>query len=200
MKKIKIMTLITASVTAMSAFTAAKAVAPLPTAWYVEANGGNSRVSNASYATGSSMTNSGIGGNINAGYKFIPFFAAEIGYTKYADTSSKISGNKVATASYYSYDTAAKAILPVGDTGAEVFAKLGAAYLHSNVKSTTFATNNGIPVSTGTNNATGYYFGLGGEYYFTPSLAANLQWQRAKGNNKTGTLDLYSIGLSYLFG
>ncbi len=199
MKKIKI-ALITMSMTSIGALTSAYAVAPLPTGWYVEANAGGSRISNASYAAGSSLSSSGLGWNINGGYKFIPFFTAEAGYTQYANTSAKIAGTKVATATSYSYDIAGKALLPIGDTGAELFAKLGAARLHSNVKSTTFATNNGIGVNTGTSNATGYYFGLGADYSFLPSAAVNAQWQRAKGNSTTGNMDLYSLGVSYLFG
>lgn len=196
MSDIKKITLTTIGVLMTSFMTSAMAVAPLPTGWYLEANGGSSKVSDASYADGSSLTNSGIAGNLNVGYKFIPFFAAEVGYTKYADTTSKINGVKVATASYYSYDIAARPLLPIGDTGAELFAKLGIAHLHSNVKSD----NSAYDVSTGTNNVNGYYFGLGADYSFLPMLAANVQWQRAKGNSKTGTLNLYSIGLSYLFG
>ncbi|HSW69984.1 MAG TPA: outer membrane beta-barrel protein [Gammaproteobacteria bacterium] len=196
MKKIKITTLIFASVVAAKA----AAVAPLPMGWYLEVNGGGSKITDVSYVSGSSITTSGIGWNANGGYKFMPFFAAEAGYIQYASTSSKLAGNKVATATYYSYEGAAKALLPIGDTGAEFFAKLGIAHLHSKVKSTQFARNNGIPVSTGTNNVNGLFFGLGADYSFIPNAAANIQWQRAKGNSKTGTLNLYSVGLSYLFG
>ena len=182
--------------------TSAMAAAPLPMGWYLELNGGRSKVTNVSYAPGSSLSNSGIGWNLNGGYKFMPFCAAELGYTQYASTSSKINGVKIATATYYSYDLALKPILPVSDTGAELFAKLGIAYLNSNVKAAnaSYASANGITVSTGSHNTTRYYFGLGADYYFIPAAAVNLQWQRAQGNNQTGNLNLYSIGLSYLFG
>jgi len=198
---IKKITLTTMGVLMLSAMTSAKAVAPLPMGWFVEANGGSSKVSDANFAPGSSLTTSGIAGNLNVGYKFMPFFAAEVGYTKYANTTSKVNGTKIATTRYYSYDIAARPLLPIGDTGAELFAKLGIAHLNSNVKAsnTAYAAANGIVVTTGSNNVNGYYFGLGADYSFLPMLAANLQWQRAKGNSKTGTLNLYSIGLSYLF-
>lgn len=200
MKKLKIIAW--AGLAATCTITSAMAITPLPTGWYVELNGGRSKVTNISYASGSSISNTGIGWNLNGGYKFIPFCAAELGYTKYADSSSKINGVKIATATYYSYDVALKPILPVGDIGAEVFAKLGLAYLNTSVKAAnaSYAAANGISVTTGSHNTTRYYFGLGAEYYFIPSLALNAQWQRAQGNNKTGNLNLYSLGLSYLFG
>lgn len=198
MNRIKKLAVTVLGIATTTAITSAMAVPPLPTAWYAEVNGGSSKVSNASYAANSSLTSSGIGYNLNLGYKFIPFFGAELGYTKYASTSSKVGGVKVATGNYYSYDIAAKPLLPIGDTGAELFAKLGIAHLHSNI--TSDGSVPGVSVTTGTNNVNGYYFGLGGEYYFMPMAAVNVQWQRAKGNSKTGTLDLYSLGLSYLFG
>lgn len=198
MNKIKKISFIVAGIATLTAMNAAMAVAPLPTGWYLEGNVGNSKVSNVSYAAGSSLTSSGVGLNLNVGYKFIPFFGMEAGYTKYANTSSKVGNVKVASASYYSYDIAAKPLLPIGDTGAELFAKLGIAHLHSKV--TADSTVPGVAVSTGKNNVNGYYFGLGADYYFLPMAAINGQWQRAKGNSQTGTLDLYSLGLSYLFG
>ena len=200
MNGFKIIRLIAVGIAAACGLTSVMAVAPLPSGWYLEGNGGSSRVTNANYAPGSSLSSSGVGWNLNGGYKFIPFFAAEVGYTKYANSSSKISGVKVATATYYSYDLAGRGLLPIGDTGAELFAKLGIARLNSNVKATNAAVSNGVAVATGTNNATGYYFGLGADYSFMPRLAVNGQWQRAKGNSKTGNLDLYSLGVSYLFG
>lgn len=200
MKKMKITTLM--SIVSVCAVTSAMAAVPMPGGWYLEANGGTSRISNASYVSGSSLSTAGLAWNVNGGYKFIPFFATEIGYTHYADSSAKVNGIKVAEATNYSYDAAFKPLLPIGDTGLELFAKLGVSHLHSNVKNTntSYTTAHGIAVSTGTNNATSYYFGLGGDYSFLPALAVNAQWQRAKGNNKTGNLSLYSLGVSYLFG
>lgn len=196
------MTLTSVSIAALCVCTSVLAVSPLPNAWYLEANGGGSKVTNASYASNSSLSSSGIGWNLNVGYKFMPFFAGEIGYTNYAKTSSKVNGVKIATATYYSYDIAGKPILPIGDTGLELFAKLGIAHLNANVKASnsSYAKANGIVVSTGSKNANGLYFGLGADYYFLPELAANVQWNRAKGNSKTGNLNLYSVGVSYLFG
>ena len=177
MKKIRIMKLASIGIVAACICTSAMAVAPLPSGWYLEANGGGSRVTNANYAAGASLSSSGLGWNANGGYKFSPFFAGEVGYTQYANASSKVNSVKIANTSYYSYDIAGKGILPIGDTGAELFAKLGAAHLHSNTKATntSYASTNGIVVSTGTSNANGYYFGLGADASDFVSIVPELQ-------------------------
>ncbi len=202
MKSFKIITFASASMMTACLSTGALAVAPLPIGWYLEANVGAPKISNVSYASNSSLSTSGLGWGINGGYKFMPFFAAEIGYTNYANSTAKVNGVKIATATYYSYDIAGKPILPIGDTGFELFAKLGIAHLNANVKSanSSYAKANNIVVSTGTKNVNGLYYGLGAEYYFIPALAVNGQWARAKGNSKTGNLSMYSLGVSYLFG
>ncbi|MEO8402146.1 MAG: outer membrane beta-barrel protein [Gammaproteobacteria bacterium] len=202
MKKIKIIALATAGFAALSASVTAFAVAPLPSGWYLDANVGASRATNVSYATNSSKSNTGWGSNLNVGYKFMPFLGGEIGYTWYSQIKAKAFGTNVATANNSAFDVAAKAILPIGTSGAELFAKLGVARLRSEVKATNtaFANANGILVNTGTHHTTGYYFGIGGDYSFYPSMSVHAQWQRAKGNNTTGNFDLYSIGLTYLVG
>ncbi len=202
MKKIKKIWPALAGVVTTVVASSAMAVAPLPTGWYLEGNVGSSKVNDVNFVANSSLTNTGVAGNLNLGYKFIPFFATELGYTRYSDSTSKVNGVKVATTKYYSYDIAAKPLLPIGDTGMELFAKLGVAHLNSNVSNsnTTYTSTHGIVVTTGTSNVNGYYFGLGADYSFMPAVAVNGQWQRAKGNSRTGTQNLYSIGISYLFG
>lgn len=181
--------------------TTAFAVAPLPEGFYLEANGGSSQSSDANYGPNSSYSGSGIGWNVNGGYKFIPFFATEVGYTHYASTEVKNgAGVKAATDDHYSYGVAGKGILPISDSGFELFAKLGVSWLHSQVNVSNTAAANSIPLNrTGTQTVMGVYLGAGGEYFLTPSIPINLQWAMAKGDDKTGNQNLYSIGLAYLF-
>lgn len=129
------------------------------------------------------------------GYKFMPFFAAEFGYTKYATSDIKnAAGVVVAKDSHYTYQLAARGILPIGDSGLELFAKLGIVRL---VTRLTVNDNAGtIVFNSGPHNSAGVYMGVGADYGFTPSFLANIQWNRAKGTNSTGTLDLYSIGIT----
>lgn len=190
-----------AGVVLLGALTSANAVPAPPAGWYVEANIGNSKISNVTYATGNSVSGSGRGWNVNGGYKFMPYFATELGYTKYADAKGKISGTTIADDSHYAYDIAAKGILPIGESGADLFSKLGVARLKSHVtaQNSSFIAANGITVNTGSHTATGVYFGLGGEYTAWQALAVNAQWQYAKGNSKTGNYQLYSLGVSYTF-
>jgi len=182
--------------------TAVLAAAPLPTGWFLEGNLGSSSEHNAKYVANGSTSGSGFSWNINAGYRFMPYFAAEIGYTNYADTEGKALGKTVANGNSYSYDIAGKGIIPLSDTGAELFGKLGVARINTHVKTANdaFIAANSLKVYDGTHTKTGILFGVGAEYAFMPNLMANIQWQRAQGNSSTGNFDLISAGLGYNFG
>lgn len=201
MKSIKKITFILTSMTALGFTGFAMAEAPMPMGWYLEGNLGGSKISNVSYAPNTSISSTGLGWSLNGGYKFIPYFAAEIGYTSYANGTINFNGSKVGKDQAQSYDVAGKAIMPVQDTGVEIFAKLGVARAKSNVTATNAAllAANGETLNTGRHNSTDLYFGLGGDYAFMPNMAANLQWNRVDGTNKTGNLDLFSLGLNYMF-
>lgn len=171
----------------------------IPFGWYADGNIGLSKVTNTNYGSGTSVSNSGAGYNVDVGYKFMPYFAAEIGYTKYSDATIKNSaGKKVGEAKNFSYDIAAKGILPVINTGFEFFAKLGAAQANADVSgnSTTAALLSGI--DRGKHTATSFFIGVGADYSITPNVPINIQWQRANGDDTTGRLDLYSIGIGYI--
>lgn len=169
-----------------------------PSGWYLELNGGSSHISNTDYPGSSSS--SGIGGNGNVGYKFMPYFAAEIGYTKYANSSIKAGdGTKAANVTHYSYDIAARGILPISDSGVEAFGKLGAQHISSHISLVNNAAANSIGLGGSSHTSTGLYIGLGGQMYFSPEFAGVVQWQRAQGSSGTGTEDLYSIGISFIF-
>ena len=174
------------------------AIMSAPYGWYLEGNAGSSHLSKVSYP--GSTSSSGIGGNANIGYKFMPFFGMEAGYTQYANSSiDDSSGTKAASIKHYTYDLAARGILPIATSGFELFAKLGI----QRIASTTTIKNNGaasaLGLASGTSTSTGGYVGAGAQYYFIPELAANVQWQRAMGNSTTGTEDLLSGGVSFIF-
>lgn len=176
----------------------ALAVMSAPYGWYLEGNAGSSHLSNVSYPGSSSS--SGIGGNANLGYKFMPFMAVEAGYTQYANTSIDDSTDtQAASIKHYTYDVAARGILPISTSGFEAFAKVGVMRITSSttIKNSTSAANLGI--ASGSSSASGGYLGAGAQYYFMPEMALNVQWQRAIGNSTTGTEDLISGGLSFIF-
>lgn len=200
MKKYKI--LLTISALTLGWANLASAAVPVPYGWYLEGNVGVSKEQNKKYPGPGTVKNTGFGWNVNAGYKFTPFVAAEIGYTHYADALIKNSaGTQAARDKHFSYDIAAKLMLPIAASGLELFAKVGAVRMNSNVTVTNAAAAavNGLTFNTGTHTATNIYYGGGAEYAFTPYLLANAQWVRAKGSRATGDGDLYSLGLSYLF-
>jgi hypothetical protein len=174
------------------------AVMSVPDGWYLEGNVGSTKLTNKTYPGSSSP--SGIGGNANLGYKFMQFFAMEIGYSLYANTSIKDSnGTRAATDKHYSYDAAAKGILPISDSGFETFAKLGVQRINSHVSIDDYPAAANVPISNSQSSATGLYMGLGAQYYVIPELAIVGQWQRADGTSSTATMDLYTLGLSFIF-
>lgn len=198
-KKIALITMMSAATLSLS--TLAIAAAQIPMGWYLEGNIGGSKISDVSFAPNTSMSSTGFGWNVNGGYKFMPYFAAEIGYTSYAIGTINFNGTKVGKDQVYSYDLAGKAILPIQDTGADIFAKLGVARARTKVTATNpgLLAANGETLNTVNGTYSALYFGLGADYSFVPNMAVNAQWNRADGNNKTGNLDLFSIGLTYLF-
>jgi len=201
MKSVKSWMQILTGLTVVGVTTIAQATASMPVGWYVEGNIGTSRSSGVSYAANTSTSNNGLGWNLNLGYKFIPYFGAELGYTKYSDAYGKYQGTSVADDSHYALDIAGKGIFPLSDSGAELFAKFGLARAHSHVteQNASFVNSHGLVINTGSHSASSYYIGLGAEYAFMPNMLVNVQWARAKGDSHTGRLDLYSVGLGYMF-
>lgn len=175
------------------------AVMSVPYGWYIEGNIGSTHLSNASFPGSSSS--SGVGGNANVGYKFMPYFATELGYTRYANTSIKNgAGTQVATDKFYSYDLAGKGILPVANSGFELFAKIGAQRLNSKISVSNSAGAVALGIGSSNHSVTGIYLGIGADYAVLPELALVAQWQRAQGNNSTGNMDLISAGINFIFG
>jgi len=177
----------------------ALAVMSLADGWYVDGSLGTTRLSNKSYPGSSSTT--GLSGDANLGYKFMPFFGAEVGYTQYGSTNIKDQfGTKAAEDRHYSYDLAGKGIIPISSSGFELFGKLGVQRTQSKVtiKNSTAATNIGITSSRHSN--VGLYLGAGAQYYFMPEMSVFIQWARANNDSNTGTMDFYGAGLSFIFG
>jgi hypothetical protein len=174
--------------------TSSFAAVPLPSGWFISGNAGITDISNTHYGSGNSLSTSAFGFNFNAGYKFMPFLAGEAGYTKYGETKIKNSDTGVnATAKNTAIDLAGKAILPLGDLGAELFTKLGVAWVSSHLS------GNGTAIASGTHNTTNYYLAVGAGYSYSANSQVVAQWARAQGNDTTGTSDLFSAGLTYTF-
>src|SRR5690348_8487575 len=103
-------------------------VLPFPCGWYLEGNYGESHAAGINYDDAEGARGNGAGWSINGGYKFMPNFAAEIGYTDYARTTINDEDSApIAKAKHYSAEGALKGIWPFSTTGFDVFAKLGVA-------------------------------------------------------------------------
>jgi hypothetical protein len=180
--------------------TNAFAAMPINNGWYVEGNVGGSKASSKNYP--GSINKTGVGWNATLGYKFTQFFSGDVGYTHYADTNIRTPGGPtVATTTQYSYDLAGKVTLPLAKTGVEVFGKSGIGRINSytHVNNPAVAAANGYVFSPGVHTQTVPIYGGGADYAITPNLLVNAQWMRAQGTNSTGTLDLYSLGLDFIF-
>ena len=176
----------------------ALAVISAPFGWYVEGNVGSSGLSNKSYP--GSPSSSGIGINANVGYKLMPYLGLEIGATRTANTNlDDQSGNEAGTDKHWSYDIAARGILPFIDSGLEAFAKIGMAQTNSSFSVNNQTAANNLGVSSDEYSAIGLYYGVGGQYYLTPAVAGNIQWAQSIGNGNTGNMSLLSIGVSFIF-
>ncbi len=174
---------------------------PMSAGWYVEGNIGQSKLQNVNFGTGTSIASStGFGWNVDGGYKFMPYFGAEIGYTRYPNASIRdISGATIATDRHYAYDLAGKAILPISNSGVEFFAKLGISRIRTKTVQNSTTPAPGTAFSNANTYVTGGYYAIGADYVFNPNLAANIQWATANGNGKTGNISLFSLGLNYIF-
>jgi hypothetical protein len=150
---------------------------PVARGSYADVNVGYSKIVNSNV-----MDNvTGLGLNVNLGYKMMPFFAVEIGYTTYGASKSSFTGANA-------FDAAIKGILPFQEVGVELFAKLGPDYVN----------NSKVPKGISP-NATNVYYAVGGAYAMNPNMLIVLQYSQAAGNSNTGNFQLFSIGASYIF-
>jgi opacity protein-like surface antigen len=167
--------------------------------WYLEGNLGHSSSHKTFPGT---VKNTGLGGSLAGGYKFTQYVAVDVGLTQYAQARIQNSaGTTAATDQHFSYDIAAKFMLPIMKTGLDLFARAGVDRMHSQVDLVNqgAANRDGLLFNTGIHSHNGIYYGAGAEYAVLSALFVNAQWMRATGSYTTGRADLYSGGLSYIF-
>lgn len=179
------------------------AVMSNPYGWYLELNPGYGHISNRDVGLARISSESGFGGNVDIGYKFLPFFGIEIGGGGIQNTSIETPSPyniNIATIRNYFFGAAARGILPIGCTGFELFGKVGVGHIWQipKVKNNYKSLANALGFSDSDQNSTGFWVGAGAQYYFTPEFAAGFQWQQVDGDSNTGTYNIYSLVLSYL--
>lgn len=143
---------------------------PIPRGWYADASAG---ITNTNTSDSDNNSSTALGFNVNVGYKFMPFFGLEGGYTTYGTSSSSFTGN-------HAIDIAAKAIIPFPEVGAELYAKLGGAQTYPNEA----------------DNSTGLFYGFGADFWVFSNMSILMQWTQAKSSD--GPLNLFSIGIGFL--
>jgi outer membrane protein with beta-barrel domain len=164
--------------------------------WYVGANIGESRTHDAAApGSGDSVTQIGPGWSADLGYKFIRFYnavlAGEIGYTQYDHSSETTPGVVVAKTDHFSSYAAFVGEYPLIQSFG-VMGKVGLAYSYAEkIFEASGAANSA--------NDWGLYYGGGLTYSMTPQASLIVQWDRARGNDKTGSTDLLSLGVEYSF-
>lgn len=164
--------------------------------WYVGFNVGESRTHDAAApGSGDSVTQIGPGWSVDLGYKFISFYkavlAGEIGYTQYYHSSETTPGVVVAETDHFSSYGALVGEYPlVYHLG--VIGKIGVAYSYAEkIFQASGAANSA--------NDWGLYYGGGLTYAMTSQASLIAQWNRARGDNQTGSTDLISLGVEYSF-
>jgi opacity protein-like surface antigen len=183
-----------------SIFTTSQSIAApsIPAGWYVSTDLGLTRFYGKTYPDSSSIKTSGKAWGASAGYKFLPYFGLEGGYTRYMDTRIRDEDTiTIGRDRHYGINVAGKFIYPIGNCGVEIYGKLGATWLHSQIGK---VDPDYVGVfNTSTQTAVGFYWGAGAEYFFTTNVGVHLQYAQAQGNSNTGTMGMGSIGFSFLF-
>lgn len=160
---------------------------------------------------GSAKTSSkdtGVAGRVYAGYQFMQNFAAEMGYSKFSNATSKATlttpeGTQTAngTIKTYAVDLMGKVILPLQNCF-NIYGKAGLAYLSATGDVKVTAPGVSAKVSE-TDHHLYPAFGAGVGYDVTKNIVADVSWnhiQKTGGSSNLANTDLYAVGLAYNFG
>jgi len=198
--KVKQMALLAGTATLFSLSATNHAMMSLCDGWYADLGLGwvhEQGISN----DGLTVKDVGVAGRVNIGYKFMPFVATELGYTYYGMQRFESGGQTILKNRPYDFHFDIKGMVPIANSGFEPYAKIGVVYSKTRYQIIDSAAVIATNANTTNRSHTGLYIGAGAQYYFMPELAGFAEWARAKGSSSsTGTLDLYSFGLLFIFG
>jgi OOP family OmpA-OmpF porin len=165
---------------------------------------GYSQLANAfGYQYSSHINTDGLAGRVFGGFQFNPNLAAEVGYSMFSDSKTTINyrGQQVfkAKISTESIDAVGKLIYPISNTGFNVYAKAGAAWVLVDQDLKQIDGTNVTAISSSTDPIRPV-FGLGAGYDVTQNLTLDASFTRILGNNNLQNIDFYGAGLTYHFG
>ncbi len=165
-------------------------------------------------STGSASANSsrdnGLAGRVFAGYDLTENFAAELGYTKFSNSTANktVAATGAATSlnlnqklKTYAVDLVGKGTLPL-QYGFNAFGKLGVAYLNQSGNITDTAGSATYKLNKGQSKFLPT-FGAGIGYAINKNVSADLSWTRIQkvGNSSyLKSTDFVGFGLGYHFG
>lgn len=133
---------------------------------------------------------------IAGGYHFSPMFAAEIGYSKFADTSLDYAGIGIATLSMNSLQVAAVGTFPLSPQF-DLIGKLGLSRNTVNLTGT-----GGFSSMNETSSQTDLLIGLGAQYHINAQYTVRAQYDSfGKFDNSAEPIEAsaFSVGVAYNF-
>lgn len=165
-------------------------------AWYAGFNVGESRTHDrAAPGSSDSVTQIGPAWSADLGYQFFKWynasFAGEIGYINYYHSSETLPGVNVANTDHFGAYAALVGTLPLGYNFG-ILGKVGPGWSYAKK----------VFEATGTSasaNDWSPFYAAGLSYNMTQNASLLAQWSRIRGNSKTGSTDLISLGVSYAF-
>lgn len=166
-------------------------------------------------ARGSVTDNDAGTWSVFGGYRFNPYFDAELGYYDFGRMDSRYSVVETAYQATLRHDVTGIGLSALGRwefaPGFSVYGRLGVmwtrtAYREQGTAYFDFSDQRTIDIST-TTHSTVPIFGLGLGYAFNPNVEARVDWQRADGlgdswrldREQTGNIDIDSFTVQLLY-
>lgn len=161
---------------------------------YLEANAGYAKV-NETVEFATDNKNTGFGWNVNLGYKFTPYLAAELGFYGYPNEDFTIYDYSLAKGkNNYAVAVAGKGIVPLGDY-VSLFAKLGVGLANHELQNEYLKY-----VNAGSHSGAVALVGAGMAFALTDNLAFVAQGSAtSKSSDNIPPMYLGTLGLSYTF-
>lgn len=157
------------------------------------------------FATSRSNKRGGLGERIFTGYNFNQYAGLELGYGHYASSINKFNANGVVSGiplslnskteySLYDFDLVGKGYLPLAETGIDLYALAGLAYVRSKSAITVSGSAGGETMADHLNVTTNKFrpkYGMGVQYN-VPSLpvTASFELSRIQGTGKVKSDDV----------
>ncbi|MHB1949822.1 MAG: outer membrane beta-barrel protein [Gammaproteobacteria bacterium] len=169
--------------------------------------------------SGASGKDTGIAGRVYFGYLINCYAGAELGYSKFSNTNTKLYATQIdditgGTITHYAsgtiatdaFDLVGKGIIPF-QNGFNLYGKLGVAYLRGAANINYSMTEPGVYNSHTHDSEDAHKFfptfGLGVGYDVTQHVSSDVSWNRIQkvGNSsQLNSTDLFAVGLAYNFG